>query len=202
MEELEEALLIAERWTTPSPKWVETMLAIKKRKYQLALDALELLIVKRIFELTKMNQSQTGYKMRTHIAKALQARSKAVRAPIDCYNTAAIVLEPPMSCLSWDQVVEYAFLADFDILQDTRAEVQPRPWMRPAYRLAMDRFFKILCAREEIKRLNMEIPRVITWIRDENCCLRKKEAELREQRGGGQGGYQNGHTGGLVSRTA
>jgi hypothetical protein len=43
-----------------SPKWVSTVVEIKKRKYQLALDALELLIVERIFELTKMNQSQTG----------------------------------------------------------------------------------------------------------------------------------------------
>jgi hypothetical protein len=43
-----------------SPKWVSTVVEIKKRKYQLALDALELLIVERIFELTKMNQSETG----------------------------------------------------------------------------------------------------------------------------------------------
>ncbi|KAJ7099644.1 hypothetical protein C8R43DRAFT_1141454 [Mycena crocata] len=81
--ELEDILQISERWTTESPKWVSTAMEIKKRKYQLALDALELLIVERIFELTKMNQSQTGYKMRKHIAKALQARSKAVRAAID-----------------------------------------------------------------------------------------------------------------------
>ncbi len=57
---LEVQLDIAERWTVASPKWVSTVVEIKKRKYQLALDALELLIVERIFELTKMNQSQTG----------------------------------------------------------------------------------------------------------------------------------------------
>ncbi|KAJ7135055.1 hypothetical protein C8R43DRAFT_1132965 [Mycena crocata] len=98
VEKLEEALLIAERWTTMSPKWVETTLAIKKRKYQLA-NALELLIVERIFELTKMNQSQTGYKMCKHIAKALQARLKAVRAAIDHYNAAVIVLEPSVAAM-------------------------------------------------------------------------------------------------------
>ncbi|KAJ7134942.1 hypothetical protein C8R43DRAFT_894543 [Mycena crocata] len=186
VEELEEALNITLRWTTESPKWMETTVEIKKRKYQLALDALELLIVERIFELTKINQSQTGYKMRKHIAKALQARSKAVRAAIDRYNTAALLLDPPMPMLSWDQVVEYAFLADFDILRDTRAEVRERPWTRPAYRLAMDRFFKILRAKEEIKRLNVEIPRVITWIRDENRCLRKKEPRGGAERNSGQ----------------
>ncbi|KAJ7120518.1 hypothetical protein C8R43DRAFT_959950 [Mycena crocata] len=181
--ELEGALDIVERWTTRSAKWEETTEAIKKRKYQLALDALELLIVERIFELTKMNQSQTGYKMRKHIAKALQARSKAVRNAIDRFNAAACVLTPPMPQLSWDQVVEYAFLADFDILQDTRAELRSRPWTRPAYRMAMDRYFKILRAREEIQRLDVEIPRVITWIWDENRVLRSKERELRETEG-------------------
>ncbi|KAJ7789709.1 hypothetical protein B0H14DRAFT_3094867 [Mycena olivaceomarginata] len=139
MEELEEALDVVERWTTESAK----------RKYAVALDTLELLIVERIFELTKMNQSGTGYKMRKHIAKVLQARSKAVRAAIDRYNKAAGALNPPMPSITWEQVVEYAFLADFDILRDTRAEVQSKPWTRPAYRLAMDRYFKILRAREE-----------------------------------------------------
>ncbi|KAJ6600993.1 hypothetical protein DFH09DRAFT_1243004 [Mycena vulgaris] len=179
VQELESVLDIVDRWTTELPKWESTVIEIKKRKYQLALDALELLIVERIFELTKMNQSQTGYKMRKHIAKALQARSKAVRSAIDRYNTAAVLLNPPMPHLTWEQVVEYTFLADFDILRDTRAEVRAWPWTRPAYRLAMDHYFKILRAREEIKRLNIEIPRVITWIRDENLVLRAKEAELR-----------------------
>ncbi|KAJ7816682.1 hypothetical protein B0H14DRAFT_3475139 [Mycena olivaceomarginata] len=183
VQELERQLDIADRWTTASPRWVSTTVAIKKRKYLLALDALELLIVERIFELTKMNQSQTGYKMRKHIAKALQARSKAVRNTIDRYNSAASLLNPPMAHLTWEQVVKYAFLADFDILRDTRAEIQSRPWTRPAYRLAMDRYFKILRAREEIRRLNIEIPRVVTWIRDENQVLRGKEAELSSAEG-------------------
>ncbi|KAJ7343266.1 hypothetical protein DFH08DRAFT_1009750 [Mycena albidolilacea] len=183
VEELEEALDVVERWTTESAKWGATVEEIKRRKYAVALNALELLIVERIFELTKMNQSQTGYKMRKHIAKALQARSKAVRAAIDRYNEAAGALNPPMPSITWEQVVEYAFLADFDILRDTRAEVQSKPWTRPAYRLAMDHYFKILRACEEIKRLNVEIPRVVTWIRDENRFLRKMERILSDGEG-------------------
>ncbi|KAJ7094080.1 hypothetical protein B0H15DRAFT_760111, partial [Mycena belliarum] len=54
---------------------------------------------------------------------------------------------------------------------------------RPAYRLAMDRYFRILRAREEIKRLNVEIPRVVTWIRDENRLLRRAERVLRQTEG-------------------
>ncbi|KAF8177173.1 hypothetical protein K438DRAFT_1978815 [Mycena galopus ATCC 62051] len=97
--------------------WLAVVVDIKKWKYTLALDALELLIVERIFELMKMNQSQTGgYKMHKHIAKALQAHSKVVRNAIDRYNDAAATLDPPMPCVTWDQVVEYAFLTGFDIL--------------------------------------------------------------------------------------
>ncbi|KAJ7361706.1 hypothetical protein DFH08DRAFT_684885, partial [Mycena albidolilacea] len=48
-------------------------------------------------------------------------------------------------------------LADFNILQDTCTKVQVKSWTRPAYRLAMDRYFKILRTREEIKHLNVEI---------------------------------------------
>jgi hypothetical protein len=118
-----------------------------------------------------------------HIAKALQARSKAVKHAIDNYNATASLLDPPMPHFTWEQVVEYTFLADFDILRDTRAEVQSRPWTRPAYWLAMDRYFKILHAREEIKRLNVEIPRVVTWIRDEYKVLRRKEQELEVEAG-------------------
>ncbi|KAJ7075097.1 hypothetical protein B0H15DRAFT_956756 [Mycena belliarum] len=128
VEDLEVRLDIVERWTTASPQWASTVAEVKKRKYRLALGALELLIVERIFELTKMNQSQTGYKMRKHIAKALQARSKAVKSAIDNYNSAARALDPPMPMLGWEQVVEYAFLADFDMLRDTNVEIQSRPW--------------------------------------------------------------------------
>jgi hypothetical protein len=66
VQDLEELLEIEERWTTALLKWTATVNEIKKRKYHLTLDVLELLIVKRIFELTKMNQSQTGERVHSH----------------------------------------------------------------------------------------------------------------------------------------
>ncbi|KAJ7070329.1 hypothetical protein B0H15DRAFT_807124 [Mycena belliarum] len=92
-----------------------------------------------------MNQSQTGYKLRKHIAKALQARSKA---------------------LSWEQVVE-----------------SPIPPMDTAYRLALDKYFRLQRAKEEIRRLNIKIRRVVTWIHDEDRLLRRKGRELRRSQG-------------------
>jgi len=85
---------------------------------------------------------------------------------------------PPRQTLDWDQVVEYAFLSDFDLLRDARQDIHRKPWSTPAARLAIDQAFKLEHAEEELVRLNVEIPRLATYIRDENVCLRAKEAEL------------------------
>jgi len=42
----------------------------------------------------------------------------------------------------------------------------------------MDSYFKVLRAEEEIVRLNMEIPRLATYIRDEAVYMSSKEKEL------------------------
>ena len=44
----------------------------------------------------------------------------------------------------------------------------------------IDQYFKLECAQEEIQRLNVEIPRVITYIRDEDTFLRLKVSEIRD----------------------
>ena len=119
-----------------------------------------------------------GYNLRKHIGNALKSRSTAIRTALTKYNIAAADLDPPRSSLTWEQVVEYAFLADFDFLRDARQDIRNRPWTTPAARLAMDAYFKLLRAQEEIDRLNVEIPRFATFMRDENEYLRTKETEL------------------------
>lgn len=77
--------------------------------------------------------------------------------------------------------MEYAFLADFDLLRDTRQDVRTQTWATPAGRLAMDQHFKLLRAEEEIQRLNIEIPRVITYIGDKAAFFKTKEEEMRSR---------------------
>ncbi|KAF8054767.1 hypothetical protein FPV67DRAFT_1681827 [Lyophyllum atratum] len=175
---LEVKLSIAVAWTPECVEWARAADLVGKRRYQRCLDQLEMLIVSRMFELTKMNMSQTGYKLRKHIAQALSSRSQAIRTALDKYNEAAFTVTPPRPQLTWESVVEYAFLADFDLLRDSRQDIRDRPWSRPASRLAMDRYFKTERAREEIQRLDVEIPRVITYIRDEALYLRRREEEV------------------------
>ncbi|KAF8178986.1 hypothetical protein K438DRAFT_1604258 [Mycena galopus ATCC 62051] len=180
VQNLEARMGIESCWTSSDAKWIAAAAAIKNRKYQGALDSIEEIIVERLLEMTKIHQSVTGYKMRAHIAKALQSRSKGIRNAIERYNAVALSMDPPMPTLSWDEVVNFGFLAEFDLLRDTRDSVRSRPWTRRNYRLAMDSYFKILRAREEIKRLNIEIKCVVTWIDDEDLFLRKKEEEYKQ----------------------
>jgi len=60
VQDLEKKLNILVRWEPGSDDWVRTGKLVTMRKYQRALDRLEGLIVARMFELTKMNMSQTG----------------------------------------------------------------------------------------------------------------------------------------------
>jgi hypothetical protein len=98
---------------------------------------------------------------------------------LDKYNTAARALSPPRPALSWEEVIEYAFLADFDLLRDARQDISQRPWSTPTGRLTMDTYFKMCRAREEIQRLNIEIKRLATYLHDESQYLLQCEKQLR-----------------------
>jgi hypothetical protein len=58
--QLERQLNVTSRWTHDDKEWKDTEILVGKRRYQRSLDNLEGLIVARMFELTKMNMSQTG----------------------------------------------------------------------------------------------------------------------------------------------
>ena len=60
VQDLEKKLDVSVHWEPGSEDWVRTGKLVTMRKYQQALDRLEGLIVARMFELTKMNMSQTG----------------------------------------------------------------------------------------------------------------------------------------------
>jgi hypothetical protein len=57
---LEKKLNIAQRWERGSFEWQAAAAKVLMRTYQRCIDVLEGLIVARMFELTKMNRSQTG----------------------------------------------------------------------------------------------------------------------------------------------
>ena len=114
VQDLEVKLGVIVRWLPAHTEWKAAAILVGKR----CLDELEGLIVLQMFELTKINMSQTGvhvfysmlftnsqrcsvgYKLRKHIATALRAPSQAIRNALDWYNTAASSVSPPFPNLS------------------------------------------------------------------------------------------------------
>ena len=52
--------------------------------------------------------------------------------------------------LTLEEVVEYTFLSDFQLLQDTHEDISQCPWASPMARLVLDMYFKMCRAQEEI----------------------------------------------------
>ncbi|KAF8146816.1 hypothetical protein K438DRAFT_1990228 [Mycena galopus ATCC 62051] len=165
VQDLELRLGIVTRWVAGDEKWDE--------------------VSAMMFELAKCRMAGTGYKLRKHIAKALQARSKAVRAAIERYNIAASAMTPQKPALEWDDVVEYVFLTDFDLLLDAQEDIRGETWAQLAGRAAMDQHFKLLHADEELLRLNVEIRCFVTYMGNKEAFLVREEGRLRE--GGKEG---------------
>ncbi|KAJ3833909.1 hypothetical protein F5878DRAFT_545718 [Lentinula raphanica] len=165
--QMETVLDIHRRWEPQDAEYRKALKYMNKQTYREALLRLHRLVVQRLWELHKMNLSQTGYKMRTQIAAALQKRSKAIRGAVAKYNNAALNLEPPRPTVDWVKVSHYSFLDQFDILADTRYSMMEKPWAKPVIWELMMQVRRVSRAREEILRLNVELRRLHTSIVDE-----------------------------------
>lgn len=109
-----------------------------------------------------------AYKLREKISKALKSRADAIHRALNEYNAAAATLIPPRNQLVWAEVIRTTTLAEFDLLRDTRTDIRQLPWAQPERREAGLLYFGIKRALEEIRRLNVEITRIITFSIDEH----------------------------------
>jgi len=91
-----------------------------------------------------------------------------VNTVLNEYNKQAECLGRPT--LDFQQVVEYLFLSDFELLHHTHDDITQRPWAQPVIRNAMISWMKIERAKEEINRLNVEARRLKTYIRDSSVA--------------------------------
>ncbi|KAF8874764.1 hypothetical protein BD779DRAFT_1613541 [Infundibulicybe gibba] len=165
----EEVNGIEERWTPESIEYQDALVLMSERKYCRVLDNLEQLMVQRLFELTKLGMSGVGYKQREKIGQALKNRSEAIKHALNEYNTCAEQLDPPRPPLSWAKLVEAITVADFDLLRNARQDIRKLKWAQLANREAMNLYFRIKRAREEIERLNVEIRRLLSFMLDEHA---------------------------------
>ncbi|KAG1798652.1 uncharacterized protein HD556DRAFT_1430888 [Suillus plorans] len=167
VEAFESQMGLIDHWSPTDPRRVAAQSRIINRRFHQAADDVERLVVMRLFELTKLQMSGLGYKLRTQISKALKTRATAIRHAVGRYNKYAAQLEPPRPALSWDQIAEFTFAGEFDLLCETDEQVHAKRWADPTNRQAATKYFDLQRSREEITRCNVEIVRLLTKMRDD-----------------------------------
>ncbi|KAE9403701.1 hypothetical protein BT96DRAFT_990133 [Gymnopus androsaceus JB14] len=169
---LEWRLKIKDRWVEGSDEWQSAKKMVKEATYQKALYELEGLLVAWMFEMTRLNVAGTGYKMQKHIATALKLCSKSIQSAIIAYNNTAASMSPPRRRITWEEVVEFSYLSEFNILRDTREDVRGWKWATQKNRVLMQEFFKLIRAENELPRLHSEIRCLFTFMKDEEQRLK------------------------------
>ncbi|KAI0054626.1 hypothetical protein BV25DRAFT_1816807, partial [Artomyces pyxidatus] len=180
VDDYEQRLDINERWLPDSPKYMRVVKYLARKEFILAVENLEGLVVQRLFELAKANIAGTGYKLRKHISAAITRRSAAVRTALNKYNKLAPLQTPPRPTIDFKEIANYGWAGDFELLKDSRQEILDKPWSKPANREAAAKYFKIRRAREELARLNVEVPRLQAWVDFEDRDLEAKAQQVAD----------------------
>lgn len=118
--------------------------------------------------------------MRKHISQAIVRRSAALRTALNTYNQLAQRQSPPAPVLEYAQVASYGWLNDFELLKNSRYGVLSKPWAQPVNREHCVKYHKVLRAREELVRLNVEIHRLHAWVEHEDQQLSAVATKLSE----------------------
>lgn len=127
-----------------------------------------------------LKSSIIGYKLRKHIANNLKRRSQAVKTAVKEYNLAAANFDSSIKEIDAKEVLEYVYIGQFDILRCSRRQITAKPWSRPAEREALISFFRLQRAREEIVRLEVEMRRLTTYMRDFKLHAERISSTLEE----------------------
>jgi hypothetical protein len=97
----------------------------------------------------------------------LKRRSTALRAAINKFNAEAKKTVPPLPPVDFKDVVSMEFLADLDFLRFQSPDQGNRKWFLPGVRRAMNLYFKMERAQEEILRVAIEASRLRGWISEQ-----------------------------------
>jgi hypothetical protein len=90
-----------------------------------------------------------------------------IKNAIKKYNSLAVKFNPPRKQLNAKDVLALTCLSDFKLLQETRADILTQKWAQPQIREATTHSLRVLRAREELIRIQVEARRFQTWMRDD-----------------------------------
>ncbi|KAF8555520.1 hypothetical protein OG21DRAFT_1410799, partial [Imleria badia] len=174
---------ITERWTVDHPDYKASTEYVKHRNFIRAIKELKGLVVQRLFELSKANLSGTGMYSYHHLIPeliSLVRRSAAIRTALEQYNRLAPHDDRnTRQKLEYTKVIGYATLGKFALLKMSCHDVLSKPWVSPANREVMMKYFKVLQSQEEIVHLNVEICRLQAWVDFDNGQIRTAIGTLK-----------------------
>jgi hypothetical protein len=101
-----------------------------------------------------------------------------VNTVLNEYNKQAECLGRPV--LNFQQVIEYSFLSEFELLHHTHDDITQQPWANPVIRNALISWLKMERAKEEISHLNIEGQRLLTYIHDSSLARQDAIQHLRQ----------------------
>lgn len=113
-----------------------------------------------------------GYKMRSHIANSLKKRCKAIRNAVNAYNKAANAFSPPRPHVDWDRIAKFEFLEEFEMLKYSQRDPGTE-FADPTVRELIKVWRRVVRAREQVVRGQIETRRVHTAIRDEEIKFQR-----------------------------
>jgi hypothetical protein len=113
-----------------------------------------------------------------HISKAIIRCSAAIHLALATYNQLAPLQNPPRPILQFSDIASYTFLSDFELLKYSRHDILSKSWTLAANHEVTIKYFKILCAHEEIERLNLKIKCLVAWVDFEHTELLKAASRL------------------------
>ena len=85
------------------------------------------------------------------------------------YNAIAPLMDPPAPHLEWQQLVDYTFISEFELLKHSSSfrDITAEPWAVPGNCEMTMKHFKLIGAHTEIHRCNYEAWQLHTSIQDE-----------------------------------
>jgi Kyakuja-Dileera-Zisupton transposase len=186
---------IGTRWIPTDAAYISHLQMLHDRQYWRALDNLSALLIRRLLELEKMGISGTGtshfvlpfhytyscaaYNLRKSLAQALKKRAAALQRALVEFNKEAKKLKRPQ--LTMNDLLGYSFIADVEILRESRDDIRKQKWTIPAVRQGIMMWLKMERAKEEMVRVEVEAHRMESWIRDLAAKRRQVIADLAPQ---------------------
>lgn len=96
------------------------------------------------------------------------------------YNRAARALPIPRLTVTINEVLDYLFLGQFELLRESRHNLLEKCWARPAEREAAMAFHKLQRSYEELERCSIEARRLLTFLQDVERELQHQFEKLEE----------------------